>query len=139
MVCIWQQFKPTLLIFLISIGQIFIVVKAKYCEMILPSGHTDQPAKKFPNLNDNFRGRRLEPQLRRQRDRLDVREVILAVEVAVLAVAHGCNEQSDCRFTTGTASNPPKISPITICNNNNRKLFKGGSPGLVVMGGDSCP
>ena len=40
LVSIWQHFEPTLAISMIIIGQIFMVVKAKYWKMILPSGHT---------------------------------------------------------------------------------------------------
>ena len=40
LVSIWQHLEPTLAIFMISNGQIFMVVKAKYLKMILPSGHT---------------------------------------------------------------------------------------------------
>ena len=40
LVGIWQHFEPTLANQLISIGQVFMFVKAKYWKMILPSGHT---------------------------------------------------------------------------------------------------
>ena len=38
---ILQHLVPTLAILMITIGQIFMVVKAKYWKMILPSGHND--------------------------------------------------------------------------------------------------
>ena len=44
-VSIWQHLEPTLAIFTISIGQIFMVVKAKYWKIMLTSGHTGATSK----------------------------------------------------------------------------------------------
>ena len=43
----WQHFEHTLAIFMTSIGQIFIIVKAKYWKMILQSGHTGSSSHLF--------------------------------------------------------------------------------------------
>ena len=40
LISIWQHLEPTLATFIICIGQIFIVVKAKYWKMNLTSVHT---------------------------------------------------------------------------------------------------
>ena len=42
LVSIWQHLEPTLAIFMISIGHIFMIVKANIEKWILPSGHTAQ-------------------------------------------------------------------------------------------------
>ena len=49
LVSIWQHLEPGLAIFTISIGQFFMVVKAKFWKMILPSGHTGHFVCNFAN------------------------------------------------------------------------------------------